>query len=93
MEPEKIEDGKPENVIDERSGEHPNDEADIGGTQSNAGTLGLSQPERKKRFKEGVTPKESIRLKRSVTSMRGDKEPENPEPDSSIPGQGETVED
>jgi len=49
-------------------------EVDIGGTQSGAGTLGLTQPERHQRFEEPVEPDISL-LKRSVTSMRGDIEP------------------
>jgi hypothetical protein len=58
---------------------------DIGGSeeganQSNAGTLGLSQPERKQRFEEGVDPHSELDLKQSVTSMRGDAEPDYIEP-------------
>lgn len=50
-------------------------DVDIGGTQSNVGTLGLTQPERKVRFEKPIQP-DDIEIKRNIESMRGDKEPE-----------------
>lgn len=96
MVPEKFEDNRPKKIIDEVAGEHPNQESDIGGTQSNVGHLGLTQDQRKKRFSSGIEPNESKRLQRSITSMRG--EPED-DFDIGAPGpatgrsDGQTIED
>jgi hypothetical protein len=45
-----------EELISHNPYEHYSDMVDIGGTQSNAGTLGLTQPERNKRFEKEIKP-------------------------------------
>lgn len=45
-----------EEILSHNPYEHYSDMVDIGGTQSNAGTLGFTQPERQKRFSKGVEP-------------------------------------
>lgn len=63
-------------------------DVDVGGTQSNVGTLGLTQPERHKRFEEPIQP-DDIEIKRNVMSMRGEQEPEWNE-DANEPGRTES---
>lgn len=45
-----------EEMLSNNPHEHYSDFVDIGGTQSNAGTLGLTQPERMKRFETPIEP-------------------------------------